>query len=170
MRGVAGFVLLILVTLLLRSTALAALAGRGIVIDVLVLATIVWSLRNGESSGTTFGFFLGLAADIDAAHWPGRHALALVVLGYLVGRLSHTLVRESARTQVALLAFGTLLHQLWTTAFEMQGIGSWPYLLQRVVLATLVTAPLGALLLAIARRLGGRGLFVDATAESNSTP
>ena len=167
MKGIVGFLILLGVALLLRSTALSALAARGIVIDILVFVTVVWSLKNGEGAGTTFGFFLGLAADLDAAHWIGRHALALCVLGYVVGRLSHTLVRESSRTQMVLLVVGTLAHQLWATVFELHGAASWPWLLQRVLLATLITAPLGALLLALMRRVSGRGLFTDATVESN---
>jgi rod shape-determining protein MreD len=169
MRGLTGFILLAVVTLLLRSTALSALAARGVVIDVLVFATVVWSLRNGESAGVTFGFFLGLVADLDSAHWPGRHALMLAALGYAVGRLSHTLVRDSMRTQIVLLLVATFVHQLWATAFELQGAASWPYLIQRVLLATVATAPLGALVLAIIRRLSGQGFFAHASHDPGQT-
>ena len=72
--------------------------------------------------GSTFGFVLGLAADLDAAHWLGRHALVLALLGYVVGRLSRTLVRDSARTQFVLL----VRRHRWSTrpgslAFELGG-------------------------------------------------
>src|SRR5262249_10329175 len=95
--------MLLAVTLLLRSTALASLAAHGVIVDVLAFATVVWALRHGESWGTGFGFALGLAADLDAAHWLGRHALALALMGYIVGRASRSLVRESPRTQAVLL-------------------------------------------------------------------
>jgi rod shape-determining protein MreD len=97
---------------------LAGLAARGIVIDVLVLATVTWSLRQRDAWGATFGFVLGLAADLDASHWLGRHALALTLLGYGVGRLSNTLVRDSPLTQLVLIALATALHQIWVTAFD----------------------------------------------------
>ena len=45
MRAIGMFLFASLVALLLRSTVLASLATRGIVIDVLVLATVTWSLR-----------------------------------------------------------------------------------------------------------------------------
>jgi rod shape-determining protein MreD len=163
MRWIGAFLLLMMVALLLRSTALSALATRGVVIDVLAFATVVWALRHGETAGVTFGFFLGLAADLDAAHWPGRHALILALLGYAVGRLSHTLVRESTRTQIVILAGATLVHQLWTTAFELQGATGWGYVLKRVLLAAAATAPLGAFLLSVISRVSGRGLFARAT-------
>src|SRR5207344_2718980 len=121
MKVVGIFALTALVTLVMRSTILAGLAARGIVVDVLVLATVAWSLRQRESWGATFGFVLGLAADLDAAHWVGRHALALTLLGYGVGRLSNTLVRDSPLTQLVLLVAATALHQLWASAFDASG-------------------------------------------------
>src|SRR5262249_59201365 len=114
------------VALLLRSTILAGLAARGVVIDVLVLATVTWSLRQRDAWGATFGFVLGLAADLDASHWLGRHALALTLLGYGVGRLSNTLVRDSPLTQLVLIAVATALHQVWVTAFDATRGGAGP--------------------------------------------
>lgn len=169
MKGIGGFLLLMLVALLLRSTALSALAARGIVVDVLVFAAVLWSLRHGETAGVIFGFFIGLAADLDAAHWLGRHALIMTALGYVIGRLSHTLVRESFRTQLVLLAAATLVHQLWATAFELQGLASLPYLLQRVVLATAATAPLGALVISFIGRVSDRGPFGHAAHEPGAS-
>jgi rod shape-determining protein MreD len=151
--------LLLGVVLLLRSTALTALAARGVVVDVLVFATVVWALRHGAAWGTSFGFALGLAADVDAVHWLGRHALALSLLGYGVGRLARTLVRDSVRTQLVLLGVATVLHQVWTVAFELGGMEGWGYLAERVIVAAVVTPPLGVLLLFALRHLSGQPLF-----------
>src|SRR5262249_46032345 len=153
-------------TLLLRSTALTSLAARGVVVDVLAFAASVWALRYGETWGTSFGFFLGLAADLDAGHWLGRHALALSLLGYVLGRLSRSFVREDGRTQAVLLFIATLLHQLWTAAFDFGGIAAWPAILQRVLLAAVVTAPTGTALLFIVRHVSGQPLFGHATITS----
>ncbi len=49
MRGLGMFPLAALVALLMRSTVLAGLAARGIVVDALVLATVAWSLRQRDS-------------------------------------------------------------------------------------------------------------------------
>lgn len=167
MRGLGGFALGILVVLLLRSTALSPLAARGVVVDVLAAATVFWALRHGASWGASFGFFLGLAADLDAAYWPGRHALALSILGYGVGRLAGTLVRESARTQLVLVAIAVVAHQAWTVAFELgglEGIGAgWPYLVRRAAIAALVTAPVVTLVLSVVHRVSGRPLFGHAS-------
>jgi rod shape-determining protein MreD len=165
-KNVGAIVGVLLIALLLRSTALSALAARGVVLDVLTFATAVLALRRGETVGSTFGFALGLAADLDAAHWLGRHALVLALMGYSVGRLSRTLVRDSARTQFVVLFICTLLHQAWSAAFELGGSAGWMYSAGRVVLAALVSAPLGTLLLAIVRRLVGQPLFGHAVLDS----
>ena len=167
MRALGMFLLTSLVALLLRSTVLASLAGRGIVIDVLVLATVAWSLRQRDAWGATFGFVLGLAADLDASHWLGRHALALTLLGYGVGRLSNTLVRDSPLTQLVLIALATALHQIWVTAFDATGgVQSLPWFAGRVLLATVTTAPIGVLLLLLTRLLRRRGGYGHAPGTS----
>jgi rod shape-determining protein MreD len=170
MRGIGMLALGIVVVLLLRSTALSALAARGVVLDVLAFAVIVWSLRHGASWGATFGFAIGLAADLDATHWLGRHALVLSLVGYVVGSFARTLVRESGGTQFVLFALATAAHQAWVVPFELGGIEGlltgWPYLLQRIVVGAFATAPAGTLVLVVARRLTGRPLFGHALAQS----
>ena len=168
MRTVLALVAIVAVTLLLRSTALTALAGRGVVLDVLAFATVLWALRHHETWGASLGFALGLAADLDAAHWMGRHALVLALIGYGVGRLSHTLERNSARSQAALLFAAALLHQTWVAAFEIGGAAGWPYLIERVLLAVLATTLLGTLLVSL-MRWGGPLRFGHGTVEPDPT-
>ena len=159
----------VVVTLLLRSTALSAFAARGIVLDVLAFAVIVWALRHGAVWGATFGFVIGLLADLDATHWLGRHALILSLIGYVVGLLARTLVRESSRTQFVLLVLATAAHQAWVVPLELGGLDGlltgWPYLLQRVVVGALASAPAGTLVLWVARRLVGRPLLGHAIGQ-----
>lgn len=169
MRWIGSLLMLLAVTLLLRSTALTGLAARGVVIDVLAFATVVWALRHGESWGTGFGFVLGLAADLDAAHWLGRHALVLALIGYLVGRASRSLVRESPRTQAVLLIIATSVHQLWVGAFDYGGVMAWLPLLTRMLESAAVTGPVGAFVLFVIRQVSGQPLFRHAALTSNST-
>ena len=168
MKSIFGLLAMMMVALLLRSTALSVLAARGVLLDVLAFAVVIWALARGEAWGTTLGFALGLMADLDATHWLGRHALVLALLGYAVGRLSHTLVRDSFRTQLALLFFATLIHETWVLSFDVGNAGSWPWLLGRVALAALATAPAGALILLVARLGSGQPLFGHADLQSGS--
>lgn len=165
MRAAWGMLLLGAVALLIRSTAFSALAARGIIVDVLVFATVAWALRHGESWGSTFGFLLGLAADLDAAHSPGRHALALALAGYATGRLSRALVRDNPATQLLLLFVATVAHQAWAVAFEVRELAGWQLVVTRALVSGLVTAPLGMLLLGLLRLGAGRSLFGRASGE-----
>ncbi|MFI5371185.1 MAG: rod shape-determining protein MreD [Candidatus Eisenbacteria bacterium] len=169
MRALIAFVGAMVVVLLLRSTALSAFAAWAVVLDALVFATVVWSLRHGPAWGASFGFALGLAADLDAAHWLGRHALVLTLIGYAVGRLASTLVRESARTQFALLVAATLVHQTWSGLFELTSWSTWPYLALRTVLSTLASAALGTVLLTVAGRLSSGPLFGNVSIQPGQT-
>jgi rod shape-determining protein MreD len=169
MRSVLALIAGMVVVLLLRSTALSPFAARGIVLDVLAFATVFWALRNGAAWGATFGFLVGLAADLDATHWMGRHALVLTMIGYAVGRLARTLVRDSFRTHLVLLALATAVHQAWVVPFELGGFEGlatgWPYFLGRVFIGALATAPAGAVVLFVAHRLFGRSVFGNALAH-----
>jgi rod shape-determining protein MreD len=167
MRGLGGFAFGLVVVLLLRSTALSALAARGLVLDALAFAVVLYALRNGPGWGCSFGFALGLAADLDAAHWLGRHAFGLTWIGYVVGRLSSTLVRDSPRTLFALLLAATALHQVWSAAFELSGWDAGPYLLLRTAAGTLATAAVGTALLIAMRRLLGVSPFAHAAIPSD---
>lgn len=151
MKGIGAVFFGMLVMLLLRSTLLAGLAARGVVIDVLVFATVFWGLRGGAAWGATFGFVIGLCADLDAAHYLGRHALGLSLLGYLVGRLAGTLVRDSVPTQLLLLLAATAAHQAWSIAFELGGFLSWPEVLLRVLVGAVATGICGAAVLAVTK-------------------
>jgi len=165
MRGFSALAVFVFVALLIRSTALARLSAGGIVIDILVFSTVVWALRYGASWGASFGFVIGLAADLDAVHWLGRHALMLSLIGYASGRLSGTLVRDSARTQTVLLLLATALHQAWLVAFEVGGLEGWPYVIRRVIVASFVSAFMGTLVLAAVRRVTGRSFLSHAAIE-----
>ncbi len=100
------------------------------------------------------------------AHWLGRHALALALVGYGIGRLSRALVRDNPATQFMLIFVATLVHQAWVLAFELGGIAGWRFLLGHVVVSGLVTAPLGVLVLALVSLGSGRSLFSRAAIET----
>ncbi len=171
MRPVGALLLLAAVALLIRSTALSVLAARGLILDVLAFVAVAWALRYGETWGASFGFVLGLAADLDAAHWLGRHALALAVVGYVVGRLSRAVVRDNLVTQFLLLLGATLVHQAWSLAFELGGDPEgWPFLLRHVLLGAPATALAGVLLLALVRLGSGQSLFGLAGIETAQKP
>lgn len=81
--------------LLLQVTVLPNFAwdvgGLGVVPDLVLLVVVATALVTDTRFATLTGFWAGLLLDIapPADHLAGRWALALMVVGYVVGRLVH---------------------------------------------------------------------------------
>lgn len=84
---------LVVVALALQVSLFPHLAWHGVVPDLVLLVVVGAALVRGPAFGAGLGFLAGLALDLapPADHVAGRWALALVVVGYLAGR-----IRESA--------------------------------------------------------------------------
>lgn len=86
---------LVVAALLLQVTVLPELgwphAGLGAVPSVVMLVVVATALATDTRFATLTGFFAGLLLDVapPADHLAGRWALALMAVGYVVGRLSH---------------------------------------------------------------------------------
>jgi hypothetical protein len=94
MRGTQRLVaaLLVVVTaLLLQVTVFPHLAWHGVVPDLVLLSVIGAALVTDARFAALLGFGAGLLLDLapPADHAAGRWALALLVVGYVVGRLAH---------------------------------------------------------------------------------
>ena len=86
---------LVVVALVLQVALFPHLAWEGIVPNFCLLVVVAAALVRGPAFAATLGFFAGLLLDLapPADHVAGRWALALVVVGYLAGR-----VRQDAGT------------------------------------------------------------------------
>lgn len=97
--GSAGRLLAVLVAvvgaLVLQVTVLPHFAwrigGLGVVPDLVLLVVVATAIATDTRFATLTGFFAGLLLDVapPADHVAGRWALALMVVGYVVGRLVH---------------------------------------------------------------------------------
>ncbi|MBV6729058.1 rod shape-determining protein MreD [Nocardioides daeguensis] len=85
----------VFVALLLQVTVLPNFAwdvgGLGVVPDLVLLVVVATALATDTRFATLTGFWAGLLLDIapPADHLAGRWALALMAVGYVVGRLVH---------------------------------------------------------------------------------
>lgn len=101
----AAVILAVLVALLLQATVLPSFAwrvsGLGVVPDVVLLVVVATALLTDVRYGMLTGFFAGLLLDLapPADHVAGRWALALMVVGYVVGRLAHDHTADVARLE-----------------------------------------------------------------------
>lgn len=75
--------------LVLQTTVFPHVAWRGIGPDVVLLVVVAGGLARGAHFGMVLGFGAGLLLDLapPADHIAGRWALALLVVGYVAGRV-----------------------------------------------------------------------------------
>src|SRR3954469_11878565 len=90
--GLAGVIVLAVV---LQVAVFSAFSVDGVVPNLALLVVVAAALVRGPEFAAVLGFLAGLAVDLapPSDHVAGRWALALVVVGYLAGR-----VRQDART------------------------------------------------------------------------
>lgn len=94
MRSASRLVTAVLATLLaflLQVTVVAPVAWYGVVPGLVLLVVVGAALATDTRFATLLGCGAGLLLDLapPAEHAAGRWALALLVVGYVVGRLSH---------------------------------------------------------------------------------
>ncbi|THV18745.1 rod shape-determining protein MreD [Nocardioides caeni] len=127
----------LVVALLLQVTVLPHFAwrigGLGVVPDLVLLVVVAVALVTDTRYATLTGFFAGVLTDLapPADHVAGRGALALMIVGYVIGRLAHDHVAEVGRPDedvvrrpplplvVAAAAGGSFIG---TTVFALSGL------------------------------------------------
>ncbi|GAA5154363.1 hypothetical protein GCM10023340_37810 [Nocardioides marinquilinus] len=98
--GCVGFL-----ALLVQTTVLPHAAWHGVVPNLMLLVAVAVGLARGAQAGLVAGFALGVVLDLapPADHVAGRWALALLVAGYVAGR-----VRQDAATPGVLGTLATV--------------------------------------------------------------
>ena len=122
MSLVRGLVALFAVTvaLVLQVTVFPHFAWDGIVPNLVLLVVVAAALTRGPQLGAVIGFVGGVALDLapPADHVAGRWALALVVVGWVAGRVRAD-VRPSVGQVVATVAGSSFIG---TSIFALTGI------------------------------------------------
>jgi len=122
MNLVRGLVaaLAVAVALVLQVTVFPHLAWQGIVPNLCLLVVVGAALTRGPQFAAVLGFLAGVALDLapPADHLAGRWALALVVVGYLAGRVRQD-VRPTATAVVATVAASSFVG---TSIFAISGL------------------------------------------------
>jgi rod shape-determining protein MreD len=122
MSLVRTFVLFLLVTaaVVLQVAAFSYLSYDGVVPNLALLLVVAAALVRGADFAMVLGFFSGLAVDLapPADHVAGRWALALVVVGYLAGRVRH----DAGSSAVAAVATVAASSFVGTSVFALSGM------------------------------------------------
>jgi len=130
----------VMVALVLQVTVFPHVAWEGIVPNLVLLVVVGAALTRGPQFAAALGFAAGVALDLapPADHTAGRWALALVIVGYVAGRVH----QEQKATATAVVATVAVSSFVGTSVFALTGI-----LLEEPVLD--VTALLQVILVAV---------------------
>jgi rod shape-determining protein MreD len=119
LRMVASF-LVVSLALVLQVSLFPHFAWEGIVPNLCLLVVVGAALTRGPQAAVVLGFLAGVALDLapPADHVAGRWALALVVVGYVAGR-----VRQDVKpTAVAVVATVAASSFIGTSVFAITGL------------------------------------------------
>lgn len=124
----AGMALLVVVALVLQVAVLPYVAVAGVAPNLMLVVVVAVALTRGPEFGATLGFFAGLLMDVapPADHVAGRWALALVVVGFLAGRVR----RDAEHSVVARLVTVAACSFVGASLFALSAVllrdEAWP--------------------------------------------
>jgi rod shape-determining protein MreD len=110
----------VVVALVLQVTVFPHLAWEGIVPNLVLLVVVAAALTRGPQVAAVLGFVAGVALDLapPSDHVAGRWALALVLVGYVAGRV-HQEQRPTATAVVATVGVSSFIG---TSVFALTGL------------------------------------------------
>ena len=112
--------LLVTAAVVLQVAAFSYLSYDGVVPNLALLLVVAAALVRGPDFAMVLGFFAGLAVDLapPADHVAGRWALALVVVGFLAGRVRH----DAGTSAVAAVVTVAASSFVGTSVFALSGM------------------------------------------------
>jgi rod shape-determining protein MreD len=165
----AAAVWVLLLAVVLQVSVLPQLSFHGVVPDVVLLVVVAVGLRYGSEPAMVLGFGGGLLLDLvpPADHIAGRWALALLVAGYVSGRVAERLSTSGPATVRSLrwpvlLATVAACSFVATSVFALTGLVlrdpavGVPVLLETMLVALVSDVLLGALLVPLLLALDER--------------
>lgn len=124
----AGLGVLLAVALVVQVAVLPYASVAGVAPNLMLVVVVAGALARGSEFGATLGFFGGLLMDLapPADHIAGRWALALVLVGFLAGRV-RTDARHSVIARLVTVAACSFVGaSLYAFTGVVLGDGAWP--------------------------------------------
>lgn len=155
MRRVLTLIVTIVTALVLQTTVFSEITLLGAKPELMYLVAIIFALLEGPAAGAIAGFAGGMTQDFFLNTPKGITALALVLLGYVVGLLRTYIVSPSPALPTLLVAIGTFAGLMFHALVSfLLGQLNTPFgdLVRIAGLASLYNAILTPLLFPVLRR------------------
>jgi rod shape-determining protein MreD len=85
MRSIIKYVFISLLLIIVQSQAMKLLSLEGMTPDILAIWVVYIALRQGQMSGTIWGFVIGLLFDLVTGNFIGLSALTKTACGFIAG-------------------------------------------------------------------------------------
>lgn len=124
----AGLAGLLLVSLIVQIAVLPYASVAGVAPNLMLVVIVACALARGPQFGATAGFFGGLLLDVapPADHVAGRWALALVLVGFLAGRVRNDAQHSIIARLVTVAACSFVGASVYAFTGVVVGDGAWP--------------------------------------------
>ena len=156
MRRAIAWIAVVVTALVLQSTVFAQIELAGASPELMYLVTTVLAMLEGPSAGAVGGFSAGMMQDFLLNQPKGITALALTLVGYVVGAVRPFITTPSALLPVLMVAGATAGGVIFY-GFVAFLLGELPtglvYLLRIALLSALYNAVLTPIFYPILRRL-----------------
>jgi len=94
---------------LLEATWMRGLSVQGVVPDLVLVLVVYFAIAEGEERAMFTGLLGGVFQDAAANTPLGQHVLCLVIVGFVLGRLSQRLVTDNPYIKAAAVFFASLV-------------------------------------------------------------
>ena len=103
---------IIVFTVLLEATWLGLLRIQGVQPELILMLVVYFAITEGEERAMMTGFLGGLFQDVASDSALGHHVLCLVVVGFVMGRLSRRLITDNPAVKAGSVLGASVTHGL----------------------------------------------------------
>jgi rod shape-determining protein MreD len=111
-RANVYWAILVVVTVLVEATWLGLIRVQGVMPDLVLLLVVYFGINRGEERAMTTGLVGGVLQDVAGDTGLGHHVLCLVIIGFLVGQISHRLITDNPAVKTGVVFCASIIHAI----------------------------------------------------------
>lgn len=104
------WIMIIIAAALVETTMLPAISIQRVVPDLILILVVYFSIAEGSERGMFTGLIGGILQDVSANTGVGHHALCLIIVGYVTGRMASRLITDNPYVKVITVLGASVIH------------------------------------------------------------